>query len=57
MEEKKNGAEPAEEENEIEICPLCPLSSLTKCVGIRCAWYDCRAGCCIIVSQVKVKRK
>lgn len=55
--EKKNEAEPAEEETEIEVCPLCPLSSLTKCVGIRCAWYDCREGCCIIVSQVKVKRK
>lgn len=57
MEEKKNEAEPAEEETEIEVCPLCPLSSLTKCAGIRCAWYDCREGCCIIVSQVKVKRK
>lgn len=46
-----------EQEDEIENCPLCPVSSLTKCAGIKCAWYDCRESCCVIVSVAKALRK
>lgn len=46
-----------QQEDEIENCPLCPVSSLTKCAGIKCAWYDCRESCCVIVSVAKALRK